>query len=181
MISLILEKGYESLTIQDIAERADVGRSTFYMHFSSKDDLLMSGFDELEEAVTRQQGARRASRDARSRLAFGFSLPLLEHIHEHRRIYHAVVGRPSGDAVERRLRRMVATLVQQDMGASSRLGKKAVLSFDAVVAFVVGAFLALVFWWLESAAQLPAEEVDGIFRRLALPGVDAVLGPQSAR
>ena len=39
LLSLIIEKDYEAITVEDICERANVGRSTFYAHFTSKDDL----------------------------------------------------------------------------------------------------------------------------------------------
>ena len=48
LMSLILEKKYEFITVQEVLDRADVGRSTFYMHFQDKDDLLFSGFQYLE-------------------------------------------------------------------------------------------------------------------------------------
>jgi AcrR family transcriptional regulator len=47
-LSLILEKKYESITVQELLDRADVGRSTFYMHFQDKDELLLSGFQYLQ-------------------------------------------------------------------------------------------------------------------------------------
>lgn len=42
-VNLVLEKGYDSVTIQDIIERANIGRSTFYSHYESKENLLLSG------------------------------------------------------------------------------------------------------------------------------------------
>jgi hypothetical protein len=47
LLALILEQGYEAVTIQDIIDRADVGRSTFYAHFLDKQQLLLSGFEQL--------------------------------------------------------------------------------------------------------------------------------------
>ena len=48
LTDLILERGYESVTVQDVIDRADVGRSTFYAHFLDKDDLLMAILADLE-------------------------------------------------------------------------------------------------------------------------------------
>src|SRR5215510_16130716 len=42
LIELIGEQGYDVTTIQDIVDRANVGRTTFYKHYNSKDDLFMS-------------------------------------------------------------------------------------------------------------------------------------------
>ena len=48
LTELILELGYEDVTVQDVIDRADVGRSTFYAHFVDKDDLLMAILAELQ-------------------------------------------------------------------------------------------------------------------------------------
>jgi AcrR family transcriptional regulator len=49
LIELVGEKGYESITIQEILDKANVGRSTFYAHFQDKDQLLHSILDRLDE------------------------------------------------------------------------------------------------------------------------------------
>jgi len=55
LMTLILRKGFDALTVQDIAREADVGRSTFYAHYPSKEELLRDGFRilraELSEAI----------------------------------------------------------------------------------------------------------------------------------
>src|SRR5687767_6450823 len=39
-VSLIIERGYANVTVQDIIDRAKVGRSTFYAHFENKEQVL---------------------------------------------------------------------------------------------------------------------------------------------
>jgi hypothetical protein len=51
LLSLIQEKGYDRIKVQDILDRADVGRSTFYAHYRDKDDLLQSGFEDVRAAL----------------------------------------------------------------------------------------------------------------------------------
>jgi len=67
-ISLILEKGYEAITVEDICEEANVGRSTFYAHYTSKDDLRRSGLENLRRLlVDRQKDALAMPGDIRHR------------------------------------------------------------------------------------------------------------------
>jgi len=58
LMSLILEKKYESITVQEILDSADVGRSTFYMHFHDKDELLFSGFHDLQSFLSQDAAPR---------------------------------------------------------------------------------------------------------------------------
>jgi AcrR family transcriptional regulator len=45
LFELMGEKGYETLTIQEITDRADLNRATFYLHYGSKDELLADGLE----------------------------------------------------------------------------------------------------------------------------------------
>src|SRR4030088_1492937 len=76
LTSLILKKGYEAITIQDICDEADVGRSTFYAHYTSKDDLKRRSFEHLrKELVDRHSQAQAAAGDFNER-SLGFSLTM---------------------------------------------------------------------------------------------------------
>src|SRR4029453_18388205 len=57
LLSLVQEQGYERITVQDILDRADVGRSTFYAHYRDKDDLLLSGFEDIRSALAAERAA----------------------------------------------------------------------------------------------------------------------------
>ena len=59
LIRLIMRKGYDALTVQEIIDEADIGRATFYAHYRGKDDLLRGGFERLRgELKAARQEAR---------------------------------------------------------------------------------------------------------------------------
>ena len=47
LMELILEEGYDAISIQDITDKANLGRATFYLHFKDKDELLLEVMDEF--------------------------------------------------------------------------------------------------------------------------------------
>src|SRR5881296_1080141 len=84
LVSQMIEKGYEATTVQDIIDRANVGRATFYAHFADKETLLASRIEDLRAFLIERQ--RQAS-------GLGFSLAMLEHARDHLPLYAAIVGR----------------------------------------------------------------------------------------
>jgi AcrR family transcriptional regulator len=168
LVSLMIEKGYEATTVQDIIDRANVGRSTFYAHFADKETLLTSRLEDLRGmlAERQRQGAQR----------LGFSLPMLEHARDHLQLYKAIAGRSSGEVVIRRIHRMIAALAAIDLQATGvdRKSNRPALAAQ----FIAGAFMAVLIWWLEEDAKSPPAEVDTLFRQLVLRGLASELSPK---
>src|SRR5690349_13693927 len=82
LIRLVMERGYDQVSVADIADAANVGRSTFYAHFTDKDDLLRSGIGYLKSMLIDP------SSDGSDPLEF--SRFLTEHLHEQRKLYRAM-------------------------------------------------------------------------------------------
>lgn len=175
LVALIEENGFEALTVQDIIDRANVGRATFYAHFDNKEDLLVSGFDGLRAALKefqRQAHMRTASSDER---LFAFSHEMFAHIAEYRNVFRAMVGKRSGALVQQLLQKIVVDLVRDDLKAMVGRRDDRSAPAEAVVQFVTGGFFGLAMLWASGKLSLSVEEINALFRRLAMPGVKAAL------
>jgi AcrR family transcriptional regulator len=169
LTSLILKKGYEAITIQDIRDAANVGRSTFYAHYTSKDNLKRSGFEHLrKELVDRQRDAQAAPGDVKDR-SLGFSLTMFEHARDHLDLYRALVGGRGGAVSLGQIRKMLSDLVRNEFAAPAK--NSADIPRELAVQYVVGAYMSVLTWWLDGGAKLPPKRIDAMFRRLATEGI----------
>lgn len=171
LMDLILEKGYEAVTVQEIIDRANVGRSTFYAHFLDKQQLLLSVIEQHE--FLSEQGMAPPAPGAP---LLGFSLEIFQHAAANRRIVQVLVGKQSGALLQEQALRMLAGAVRRELAALVPRNGGAAVPLEAAVQYTVHSFLALLLWWLEQKAPCPAEEIDRIFRALTLPGITAALG-----
>ena len=171
LIAMMIEKGYEATTVQDIIDRANVGRATFYAHFADKETLLTSRLEDLRAFLIERQ---------RQAPGLGFSLAMLEHARDHLPLYAAIVGRGGGSGAFV-IQRIHATIGELARSALQGLGMKGSPERRTLAAqYIAGAFMAVLTWWLDQAAKLPAEEVDGIFRTLVMRGLAAEVDAAAA-
>jgi AcrR family transcriptional regulator len=166
LIGLILERGWEEVSVQALCDRANVGRSTFYAHFASKEDLLTAGLGELRKTLRQQHGSQTGS----SGKTLGFARGIIEHVHEQQRLFRAIVGKRSGHVVQTRFRQFLIELVQEDLAGLARPGSRR----DATVHYVAGAFYELLTWWLDTRNPLQPSEVEELFHRLTTPVLAAL-------
>ena len=177
LVSLLMERGYERLTIQNLLDRAGVGRATFYAHFQSKEDLLARSIARLQASLVDQwKDASVAKGKPAERL--GFTLPFFQHLESHRRIYHTTIGHENEPTVERRIERMLGDLVREDLGRHYK-GRANAAALDLAVRYVVGTLWATVVWWVGSKKPLPPEEINQIFQRITFPGIDAIFATRA--
>lgn len=171
--SLIQEKGFEALTVQEIIDRANIGRATFYSHFDNKDDLLASGFEDLRASLKARQ------RDAFSRghtiedRVFGFSQEVFAHTNEYREAFRAMVGHRSGAVVQRLLHKLLVELIREDVRRTVVRADSSPVQTEALVHFITGALVGVLMWWLDGRMRLSVGDVNAYFRRLALPALKA--------
>lgn len=170
LVSLVVEKDYGSITVQEILDRANVGRTTFYAHFTDKDDLLVRTVQRLQE-VLEAQLAHQDDEDGPGERLVAFGLPAFEHLFINRAVYKAMRSSGARPIVTEYIPFMIANLVtgrsRPKPGRARKGGTK--IPGDLLVHFVVSTFTSLVSWWLDSPDPLPPKEIDAIFRALILP------------
>ena len=164
LIALVLEKGYEAVTVQDIIDRANVGRSTFYAHFENKEQLLFSGHGGLTDQLMADVHA-----DAPDTLTYGVNLPaLFGHVVHNHRLAKAMLGKNSGELVINHIQGLLfmqfrdALTSQQPPVDSVR----SELLAGALAAMLVG----LLRNWLEQDMPLPLDPIIEMARQLVTGG-----------
>lgn len=153
-MELVLEKGYHQVTVQDLTDRADVGRSTFYSHYETKDGLLVGLLDHLVDDI---EGG------LESEPSGGFpTLAVFRHVAANAPIFKALIGNGGIDLVERAA---LDLLTERARSATWSSGRTQVPD-DIRAAFLAGSLMALVAWWLENDMSYPAEAMANAFDEL---------------
>ena len=143
LIPLILKKGYDAVTIQDVLDHANVGRSTFYAHFRDKEDLLSSGFDVLMNELTeyvKKESLQNTSGSTKARFKFKFALPLLEHANENRALFKALLGNRGGVIMQKRAYEMIVELTKTELLEAGFISKTNSLGAGFKTHFYAGSF-----------------------------------------
>ena len=169
LIKLILERGYETITVQDIIDRANVGRSTFYAHFQDKEDLLLSGFENMRDMF---EGFQKGSSPATS--GWNFSLALFQHAAERRPAFKALFGKRAGVVILNHLEKAMTAVLKEHF-QTVLPKKKQVVPLDIFVEYMVSVFLGLLTWWLDNDSPQSAGQMNAYYRKLTEPTVQTML------
>jgi AcrR family transcriptional regulator len=162
LMELVGEKRYGAITIQDLLDRADVGRSTFYAHYRGKDDLLLRSFERMLDMLDRSLDAAGGggARVAPVR-------ELFHHVSASRGFHRAMTGARMVDRIYQ-----VGT-AHMERTIARRLAARAGRWDDGVLAVAArgyaGSLFAILSWWLERNAPHTPERMDEIYHALVLP------------
>ena len=173
----LTERAYDELTVQDVLDRAHVGRTTFYGHFRSKEELLRCSLDRLKLGLA-EAGRQRQLDAGNQPVRLAFALPFIRHVASHGAVYQSFVGRDSFVVLERYMRRMLSDLVRDDLRATAP--QQPSQTMEVAVQHVVGGLWSVVIWWVEHRVAMPADELHALFERLSLEGLDELVGTRAS-
>jgi AcrR family transcriptional regulator len=177
LLFLMKEKEFDAISVQEIIDRANVGRATFYMHYENKEDLLESGFNGLLASLREGRREQRSRPDIRGfdDQLFAFSRHLLAHADEHRRIFPAMVSKRGGSFIQHLLRELIVKVVREDVNELRSSRPTSPVPDEAIVQFIAGGLFGLMMWWMSGRMRMSVEDVDEAFRGLAIGALASAL------
>lgn len=172
LIALILEKGYDKITVKDIIDRANIGRSTFYAHYLDKDDLMESSVEKLKEEIEEHFIS---SGDADAQNMMMPSLVLFQHTQKQHHLYKAMIGGGGIEIVVKAIRDGLMAHARAHFEGAERAGKELAIPMDVLVTHLAGSLQNLLTWWLDNDMPYPPERMNEIYMQLVVGGIDSVI------
>ena len=169
LLTLLKEKRYEEISVQDIIARADVARSTFYVHYVDKDDLLTGSHGIFAENLGEQMLAHAGE----SGSAFS-SRTWFYHIQAQGDILKVIAKDSAMELAMKTLHGIIHDSVQKGMQAHAPI-KNASVPLPLIVDYLTDTLMTLIKWWFKDGMRYTPEQMDEMFQQLVMPGVLAVL------
>ena len=168
LIALMQEKPFETITVQEVLDRAHVSRSTFYSHYSDKDDLLMSDAEEFFESLSMALSAH----DDKSDRVFPVK-EFFTHLADVQPFFKALVKSGKFQENMELARGHFARGIERRLSELPRASSIPANERAAIAFTQAGALLSLLTWWLDRGMREPPEQMDDLFHRMVWTGLSS--------
>lgn len=165
LVQLMTERAFESITVQDVLDRAGVGRSTFYVHYDGKDDLLTSDVDRFFGSIVDAIGG-----DSTRVLPVR---ELLQHVANMRDFRDALRRSGKYREIMEAAKTHFARGIERGLAASTRAREVRRADVEPIAVMYAGALVALLEWWIDRGEPITAEEADTLFHTALWKSVGA--------
>lgn len=170
LLALLKEKRYEDISVQDIIERADVARSTFYVHYLDKDDLLTGSQGVFAANLGHSQAAHAAASQPSA-----FSARLwFQHVQKQAPILKLIAKDPALDLAMKTLRGILHRNIKAEMQAHAQM-ENTHMPIPLIIEYLTNTLMTLVQWWFKDGMRHTPEQMDAMFQQLVMPGIGTAL------
>ena len=175
LIELITERGYDAITIQDIVDRANIGRTTFYLHYNSKDELFISCHEAMVSKfliaplhpLSREE---LLSPDAPQGLKSAY-----QHLEDSRAMLYAIFQGKDSLLIMRQIRDWNAREIETNL-RNVFAEAESTIPLDVLANYLAGAQIALMHWWLEKRQPHTLANLAQTFHRMQRAVIRAAFG-----
>jgi AcrR family transcriptional regulator len=175
LIELIVERGYDAITIQDIVDRANVGRTTFYVHYKSKDELFMICHAAIVGEFRLGPLHPLSREELLSPEPPEGMISSYQHLEERRARLYSIFQGKDGPLILRQIRDASAQEIQANLRAAFAESESAI-PIDLLANYLAGAQIALVQWWLEKRRPQTADQLTRALHRLQRAAIRDAFG-----
>jgi len=178
LFELIKEKNYESITIQEITNQADVHRATFYLHFATKEELLATSleslFVDLEARTKAESGVEEPSFLKESKAG----RIMFEHVAEYADLYRVLVGQKGVGYVTHHIINYMTTIFDEKLRNDFPDEEILPIPRILIARHLTGSIYSLLTWWLENDMPYDTNIMASFTNDLGRQGVLQILGVQ---
>ncbi len=176
MIELITEKGFDAITVGDIAERAMINRATFYRHYQDKYDLVAKIFEETADSLVKQMKPLHKDSDPGEKKENYLEIwvRFFEHVAQHARLYRAMLGKNGSPWFAARMREHIIKLMLEQENRWEqpvKPGQRDPAMPKALPAMQFSyVLIGTITWWVESEKSYTPGQMAAWFWRFAFYG-----------
>lgn len=180
LLALMKEKDYAAITVEEITARANLGRTTFYLHYPDKAALLLENFADLIFEVTHQIGrVSIAEWKQRQKVPQPALRLIFQHVADNQDFYRLILAGEGLPQATDRLRNIFVEAVNElarSKGEVQQLIQDSQVPAHFLAHYFAGALIATIGWWLGEGSDYSTERVSALFQEMMFRGIRNVLG-----
>ncbi len=174
-MELILEEGYDEISIQDITDKANLGRATFYLHFKDKEELLLDVMDQFMADFMEQ--VPQFSENQWHLEDIKPIVKLFDFAAENYDLYRIMIIGSGGITASRQLHCSIANNIKSCIEAEiEETGAEPILPVAFIANHFAGSLLATIYWWLDNDLPYTVEEIATMFQQINKLDRQALMG-----
>ena len=170
LIDLMAVKTYDSISIMEIVEKANVGRSTFYAHYQTKDDLLKNGFERILDLTLNHIILRKNEK----KLLVDATM-LFQHANSHYHLFKNLMWGSGFEILTKDELTIFSKKLQQRLSQFFPDENKLAVPMNVLSFFLSSNLLILLKWWLDNKMPYSPEKMNDLFQILIMPGVQSAV------